>query len=66
MRNSPIKSDTPLYEGKTILKLGIFENIPEPEWGTVDSLPIVLLLSIGVGNPGCLHSPSRQPLASDL
>ncbi|KAN0115185.1 Mss4-like protein [Hyaloscypha variabilis] len=29
---NPIKSVTPLYEGKTILKLGIFEKIPEPEW----------------------------------
>lgn len=31
-RNSPIKSVTPLYEGKTVLKLGIFPNIPTPEW----------------------------------
>ncbi len=23
---------TPLYDGKTVLKLGIFEKIPEPEW----------------------------------
>lgn len=30
--NSPIKSVTPLYEGKTVLKLGIFPNIPKPEW----------------------------------
>jgi hypothetical protein len=32
MVNSPIKSVTPNFEGKSILKLGIFENIPEPEW----------------------------------
>ena len=30
--NSPIKSVTPNYEGKSILKLGIFDKIPEPEW----------------------------------
>ena len=29
---SPIKSVTPLYEGKTVLKLGIFPKIPTPEW----------------------------------
>ncbi|KAI9737340.1 MAG: hypothetical protein M1834_009494 [Cirrosporium novae-zelandiae] len=28
---NPIKSVTPLYEGNTILKLGIFERIPQPE-----------------------------------
>jgi hypothetical protein len=32
MISSPIMSVTPLYEGKSILKLGIFEKIPEPEW----------------------------------
>jgi hypothetical protein len=30
--NSPIKSVTPLYQGKSVLKLGIFDKIPEPEW----------------------------------
>ncbi|KAH7360949.1 Mss4-like protein [Rhexocercosporidium sp. MPI-PUGE-AT-0058] len=29
---NPIKSVTPLYEGKTVLKLGIFPKIPTPEW----------------------------------
>ena len=29
---SPIKSVTPLYAGKTVLKLGIFPKIPTPEW----------------------------------
>ncbi|KAH6683158.1 Mss4-like protein [Halenospora varia] len=29
---NPIKSMTDLYKGKTILKLGIFERIPHPEW----------------------------------
>lgn len=29
---SPIKSVTPLYIGKSILKLGIFSRIPAPEW----------------------------------
>tara|TARA_R110002060_G_scaffold51591_4_gene62615 strand:+ start:313 stop:504 length:192 start_codon:yes stop_codon:yes gene_type:complete len=29
---SPIKSVTPLYEGKSVLKLGIFPKIPTPEW----------------------------------
>jgi len=28
----PIKSMTPLYEGKTILKLGIYPRVPVPEW----------------------------------
>jgi len=32
MRDSPIKSMTTLYAGKTILKLGIFPKIPNPEW----------------------------------
>lgn len=32
MGNSPVKSVTPLYEGKSVLKLGIFEKIPEPGW----------------------------------
>ncbi|KAK5017691.1 hypothetical protein LTR39_001405 [Cryomyces antarcticus] len=30
--DSPIKSMTPLYKGKTVLKLGIFPQIPNPEW----------------------------------
>jgi hypothetical protein len=30
--DSPIKSVTPLYKGKTVLKTGIFPNIPAPEW----------------------------------
>ncbi len=30
--DSPIKSVTPLYQGKSVLKLGIFDKIPEPEW----------------------------------
>ncbi len=25
-------SVTPLYEGKTVLKLGIFPKVPKPEW----------------------------------
>lgn len=29
---SPIKSMTELYAGKTVLKLGIFPEIPNPEW----------------------------------
>ncbi|KUJ12921.1 uncharacterized protein LY89DRAFT_687845 [Mollisia scopiformis] len=29
---NPIKSVTPLYEGKTVLKTGIFPQIPTPEW----------------------------------
>ncbi|KAI9050146.1 hypothetical protein LZ554_006287 [Drepanopeziza brunnea f. sp. 'monogermtubi'] len=29
---NPIKSVTPLYKGKTVLKLGIFPKIPTPEW----------------------------------
>ncbi|KAF8861910.1 hypothetical protein BDZ45DRAFT_799563 [Acephala macrosclerotiorum] len=29
---NPIKSVTPLYESKTVLKLGIFPQIPTPEW----------------------------------
>jgi hypothetical protein len=29
---SPIKSVTPLYEGKTVLKMGLFPNIPTPAW----------------------------------
>ncbi|KAI0801606.1 Mss4-like protein [Xylaria sp. FL0064] len=28
---NPIKSETPLYPGKVILKMGIFPRIPEPE-----------------------------------
>jgi hypothetical protein len=31
-RYSPIQSVTPTMEGKVILKLGMFERIPEPEW----------------------------------
>jgi hypothetical protein len=30
--DSPIKSVSPLGEGKITLKLGIFKRIPEPEW----------------------------------
>jgi hypothetical protein len=29
---SPIQSVTPTMKGKVILKLGIFEALPEPEW----------------------------------
>lgn len=29
---SPIQSVTPVYEGKTILKLGIYPKLPVPEW----------------------------------
>jgi hypothetical protein len=32
LRTGPIKSVTTLYEGKSVLKLEIFEKIPEPEW----------------------------------
>lgn len=32
MGDSPIKSVTPNYAGKTVLKLGIFPKIPHPEW----------------------------------
>ena len=28
----PIMSITPLYKGKTILKLGIYPKLPYPEW----------------------------------
>ncbi|KAE8449141.1 hypothetical protein EG329_008525 [Mollisiaceae sp. DMI_Dod_QoI] len=34
---NPIKSVTPLYEGKTVLKLGIFPQIPTPEWESFSS-----------------------------
>jgi hypothetical protein len=34
---SPIKSVTPLYKGKTVLKLGIFPKIPVPEWEAFSS-----------------------------
>jgi hypothetical protein len=30
--DSPIKSVSPLGEGKITLKLGIFPKIPDPEW----------------------------------
>ena len=29
--NSPIKSETPAYPGKVVLKMGIFPQIPQPE-----------------------------------
>lgn len=29
---NPIKSITPIYEGKTVLKLGIFTEVPHAEW----------------------------------
>lgn len=29
---SPIMSITPMYKGKVVLKLGIFPQIPQPEW----------------------------------
>ena len=32
LNGSPIKSVTPNYAGKTVLKLGIFPKIPIPEW----------------------------------
>jgi hypothetical protein len=32
LKGSPIKSVTPNYTGKTVLKLGIFPKIPIPEW----------------------------------
>jgi hypothetical protein len=28
----PIKSVTPVYKGKTVLKLGIYPRVPVPEW----------------------------------
>jgi len=28
----PIRSLTPLYKGKTVLKLGIYPKVPVPEW----------------------------------
>jgi hypothetical protein len=30
--DSPIKSVASLYQGKSVLKLGIFDKISEPEW----------------------------------
>jgi len=29
---APIKSVTPVYKGKTVLKLGIYPRVPVPEW----------------------------------
>ena len=29
---TPIKSVTPIYEGKTVVKLGIFPRVPHAEW----------------------------------
>jgi hypothetical protein len=31
---SPIKSVTPLYSGKVVLKMGLFPRIPAPEFET--------------------------------
>lgn len=31
MENSPIKSVTPLFEGNVVIKLGIFDHIPQPK-----------------------------------
>jgi len=34
LSNRPIRSLTPLFEGKTILKLGIFPKLPKPAFET--------------------------------
>lgn len=33
-RYSPIKSVTPMYAGKVVVKMGMFPRIPEPEFET--------------------------------
>lgn len=32
--NSPVKSVTPMYPGKVVVKMGMFPRIPEPEFET--------------------------------
>ena len=32
LRYSPIQSVTPVMQGRVVVKLGVFERVPQPEW----------------------------------